>query len=96
MEIVLTREAETLIQQKIASGAYASPSEVIAKGLRLLEEEDAREHIRLEKLRRDILAAKEQLARGEGKVYESADQLFEDIVAEGQRRLAQQRNGLAS
>ena len=96
MEIVLTREMEELVRQKVASGAYASPSEVIDNSLRLLRQKEEEKRIRLEELRREIMAAKEQLERGEGKVYDSPDELLEEIIANGQKRLAESRNGLAS
>jgi antitoxin ParD1/3/4 len=95
MEIVLTQELEELVRQQVASGAYSSPSEVVANSLRLLKEREALESIRREELRRDILVAKEEIKRGEGKVYESPDELLEEIITDGQRRLAQSRNGSA-
>lgn len=40
MNISLTIELETFIQNKVASGMYNSASEVVREGLRLLQEQD--------------------------------------------------------
>ena len=56
MSITLTPQLEALIQEKIASGRYQSPSEVVREALRLLEESERLEAIKLEALRRDIQA----------------------------------------
>jgi len=42
MKIELTARHKQLIDEKVRSGAYASPDEVVREGLRLLEAEDAR------------------------------------------------------
>jgi antitoxin ParD1/3/4 len=46
MNVSLTAELERLIRDKVASGAYASASEVVRDALRLLEQHDqaAAEH----------------------------------------------------
>jgi antitoxin ParD1/3/4 len=62
---LLTLELEELINQKIASGLYDSPIEVIREGLRLLKEQDESERIRSEELRREVMKGYEQSERGE-------------------------------
>jgi antitoxin ParD1/3/4 len=56
MTIALTPQLEALIAEKIASGRYQSASEVIREALRLLEETERLEAIKLTALRRDIQA----------------------------------------
>lgn len=69
---------ENLIKQKIESGYYRSPEEVVNEGLRLLNERDK---AKLEELRGEIMKGYEQLRRGEGKPFD-----VEEIIAEGKRR----------
>ncbi len=45
---------EGFIKQQVASGRYASASEVVRDSLRLLEEQGALRHARLEALRAEI------------------------------------------
>jgi antitoxin ParD1/3/4 len=83
MEIVLTREMEELVQQRVASGAYSSPSEVVDNSLRLLKQHEEVQRIRLEELRQEILLGLEG---------ESVPLDIEAIIAEAERRLEQRKN----
>lgn len=56
MTIALSKQLETLIEEKVASGRYQSASEVMTEALRLLEETERFEAIKLNALRRDIQA----------------------------------------
>lgn len=80
MNISLTPELEELINQKVATGMYHSASEVVREGLRLLKEQDDLKRIRTDDLRRDIMHAKEQSARGEYKAYQSGAEVFQDVT----------------
>jgi antitoxin ParD1/3/4 len=51
MNISLTPELERLVDEKVKSGRYASASEVIREGLRLLEEQEALKQQRLAEVR---------------------------------------------
>lgn len=62
MQITLTPEIEIIVKQKVASGDYASETEVIRESLRLLQQRDEE---KLKSLREDLQAAYEQLRRGE-------------------------------
>ena len=53
ISISLTPELVELIKSKVASGLYASTSEVVREALRLLERSDRHEAPQLEKLRRE-------------------------------------------
>ena len=61
MNVSLTPQLEALIRQKVASGRYKNPSEVIREALQLLEEKE-----RLELLRNAIAIGDAELERGEG------------------------------
>ena len=86
MEIVLTQELEELVRQKVASGAYGSPSEVVVNSLHLLKAQDALERIRLEDLRREVLIGYEESQRGEGVPLD-----MEAIIADVEMQLKQER-----
>jgi antitoxin ParD1/3/4 len=81
MNVSLTPELERLVNEKVDSGLYQTASEVVREALRLLKERD---HER-EQLRADVRAGFDQLARGEGKVYDkkSGRQLADAIKSRG-------------
>ena len=54
MNISLTPELEQMVDDKVKSGRYASASEVIREGLRLLEEQEQLKQQRLSEVRRKI------------------------------------------
>ena len=66
MNISLTPELEKLVVEKVKSGRYASASEVIREGLRLLEEQEALKQQRLSEIRQKIDRALDQLDSGGG------------------------------
>lgn len=86
MELTVTPEIERLVEAKLASGAYASPDDVILAGLRLLETHDRSWEERLEALRRDIAVGIDQADRGETEPLD-----MQEIQDEGRRLLAQRR-----
>jgi len=84
MDVTLTPELERLIHDKVASGLYASESEVIREALRLLKDREEVKLLAFEDLRREVRKGLDQLDRSES-VQLDADR----IKAEGRRRLAQ-------
>jgi antitoxin ParD1/3/4 len=66
MNISLTPELERLVDEKVKSGRYASASEVIREGLRLLEEREELKQQHLAEVRRKIDRGIDQLDRGLG------------------------------
>jgi len=66
VNISLTPELERLVDEKVKTGRYASASEVVREGLRLLEEHDEAKQLRLAEVRQKIDRAIEQLDRGLG------------------------------
>ena len=54
MNISLTPQLEALVKTKVESGLYGSASEVVRDALRLLEERDRRQFMRVEELRAEI------------------------------------------
>ena len=54
MNVNLTPQLEELVRAKVSSGLYASASEVVREGLRLIEEQDRLRQVKFDELRRDV------------------------------------------
>ena len=54
MNILLAPELEQIVTRRVESGQYHSPSEVVERGLRLLEEQESSQEARLAELRRRL------------------------------------------
>ena len=65
MNVSLTPELEQLIRTKVQSGLYLSASEVVREALRLLEERDRVQAMKLAELRKEIQVGLDQADRGE-------------------------------
>lgn len=87
LTITLPPDLEKLLEEKVASGEYHAPTEVIHEGLRLIRERDAVKQLRREELRREINIGLEQIARGEVAPLD-----MEALIAEARERRAS-RNG---
>ena len=86
MNISLTPELEKLINEKVQSGEYASANEVIGEALRLLEEQDELRRIKYEALKREVGIGVTQIEQGEGLVYNSSNELADEIKSEAHNR----------
>jgi antitoxin ParD1/3/4 len=64
MNVSLTPELESLVQEKVKSGLYTSASEVVREALRLLNDRDTLQQQRLAELKRDIAVGLDDLERG--------------------------------
>lgn len=98
MNILLTPDLEDLVNEKMKSGQFSSPSEVVSEALRLLKEQDQLKELRREELRKEIMLGVEQMQQGKYRVYDSAEELSDEINRRGlerleQRQLAEQSNG---
>ena len=67
MNISLTPHLEEMIREKIATGSYNSASEVVREALRLLEQADQFQAMKIQKLREDI---REGLDSGPSTVFD--------------------------
>lgn len=54
MNVSLTPELEEFVQRKVKTGRYSGASEVVREALRLLEQRDQLESIKLTELRKEI------------------------------------------
>ncbi len=66
MTVHLTPEEERLIRSKIETGRYNSATEVVGDALRLLEEHDRLQQVRMQEVRRKIQDGWDSLRHGEG------------------------------
>lgn len=64
MNVSLTPELETLVNEKIKSGNYNSASEVVREALRLLKEQDELKRIRRVHLRGEVMKGVEEIRQG--------------------------------
>jgi len=82
MKISLPPELEELINEKVKSGLYNSPSEVVREGLRLLREQDELKRLRREELRCEVMKGINAVKEGRYSVYNSADDFADKIISE--------------
>jgi antitoxin ParD1/3/4 len=92
LNVFLPPELARLVNEKVESGLYNSPSEVLRDALRLLEERDILREHRLQELRREIAVGLHAAEQGRVQVFddESLRVQFEEIKARGRARLAEQ------
>lgn len=86
MNVILSPELENLIREKVSSGNYNSPSEVIREALGLLKEQDQLREIRREEVRREVMKGVEQIRNGEYNTYNSAEELAESIIERAKKQ----------
>ena len=86
MKVDLSPDEEVLVQQRLGTGRYASPSEVIREALRLIEEHDRFLDLKGQELRGKIREGLDSLHRGEGVDGETVfDRLEAELDATEQR-----------
>jgi len=83
MNVSLTPQLENLLKEKVATGMYNSVSEVVREALRLLNERDSSNAIKLDALRQEIAQGIESLEKGKGKALD-----IERIKSKGRQMLA--------
>ena len=67
MNVSVGREFEEYVRAKVESGDYASASEVVRDGLRLMREKEQLFEARLQSIRGEIQKGIDQLERGESR-----------------------------
>jgi antitoxin ParD1/3/4 len=80
MSITVPADLEERIREKVESGQYDDPSDVIRTAMRLLDKRDQR----LQELRASIQEGLAAIERGEGK--ELTSELMEEISREASKR----------
>lgn len=96
MSIILTSDLQALVDEKVKSGLYDSPSEVVHAGLQLLKQRDQFREFKREELRREIMKGKNAIKEGRFttlKTAEDYENLFEEITSQGREQLNADKNG---
>lgn len=91
MNVLLSKELEIFVSDQVKLGNYLSTDEVIGEALLLLKREEQLREIQREELRKQLQHAIDQLRRGEGTAYSSAEELVEDIISRGTKRLSERQ-----
>lgn len=86
MQILLTKQLEAFIQEKVNSGRYASVSDVIGEALMLLDQRDRIREAELAELKSKIQEGIEASERGE--VFDG-EEVFAELEADLQRMEAE-------
>jgi antitoxin ParD1/3/4 len=87
MNVSLTPELEQMIQEKVASGLYASASEVVREALRIMRTRDEARQQKLTELRREVQEGVDAAARGE--LYD-AEEVFAELRADLERQIREE------
>jgi len=96
MNVSLTPELETLIDQKVKTGLYNSASDVLREALRLLDEHDRDKERRRGALRKEMTKGVEDINAGRYVTLETQkdfDALAEHTKQKGRERLARSKSG---
>lgn len=91
MNISLPDNLKSFIDSRVSKDGYGNVSEYVRDLVRQdqkRKEQEESEIIYLEKLREDVQVGIEALRTGKFTEYDSAEDLINDIVNEGERRLA--------
>jgi antitoxin ParD1/3/4 len=81
MNVHLTPELETLVQNKVKSGRYNSASEVVRDALRLFEERERVRELQIQELRHKINQGWSSLKRGH---WVDGEEFFKGLEREEQ------------
>ncbi len=72
-ELNLTDHFQKFVEDRITSGRYQDANEVLCAGLRLLEDRERLQAMKLERLRKEMKVGFDQLDRGEGVKLERSE-----------------------
>lgn len=84
MNVSLTSELERFVEDRVKSGAFASSSEVVRAGLRLLAERETA----FGKVKALLLEADNDMEAKNFKRFENTDQIFDEV----KRRVTDRQN----
>ena len=96
MNISLPDALKSYVDSRVSRGGYGTASEYFRELIRQDQQRREREQLeraQLETLRADVQAGLTALREGRFGEYASADELVDDIAAEGKKRLARRKDG---
>lgn len=82
MNISLPRPMRRFLEAEVRAGTYASTSEAVRDGIRMLQERDRERKARFEGLRRSVVAAIDEADRGGGRPLD-VERVVDRIVERG-------------
>ncbi|HMD65644.1 MAG TPA: type II toxin-antitoxin system ParD family antitoxin [Stellaceae bacterium] len=82
--VVLTEHHVKVIEGLVRSGRYQNASEVLREGLRLIEQREAEDAVRLEALRQAAQIGIEAFERGDYRSFKSFTELERHLVDAGE------------
>ena len=88
MNVSLTPELDKFVADKVASGRYASSSEVVRQALRLLEEQEQYRASRLEEFNRKLQRRIDSADRGRLVTAEESSRRILEKSAQRRKRIA--------
>ena len=90
MNVSLTPEIESWVQEKVESGFYSSASEVVREALRLLRGYEQDRDAALHDLRAELMIGLHQLENGQKIMVDDPQAYIESIKARGREHRAKQ------
>lgn len=91
MNISLPDTLKSFIDTRVSNDGYGNVSEYVRELVRQdqkRKEQEESERVYLERLREDVQIGIEALRAGKFTEYDSAEDLINDVIKEGQKRLA--------
>ncbi len=79
MNLQLGSDTKARIQQRIKTGRFATPTDVVLAGLQLLEQQEKSRSAEIDHVRELIFTGLQELDRGDGL---DGEQVFKDLLAE--------------
>jgi antitoxin ParD1/3/4 len=86
--VVLTDHQASLVEELVASGRYQNASEVLREGLRLVEQREVEEGVRLDALRAAVNVGIADIDAGRFKTFDSFESLDAHLKSITDRALA--------
>ena len=99
MNISLPDKLKSYVDSRVERDGYGTASEYFRELIRQdqqRKEQEQLERAQLEKMREDVQAGLDALKAGRFTEYDSAEDLINDIQAEGNKRLVRSKNGSKS
>jgi putative addiction module CopG family antidote len=96
MNISLPDNLKSYVDSRVSKDGYGTASEYFRELIRQDQQRREREQAereQLEKLREEVQAGLDALREGRFKEYVSAEELVDDVVIEGTKRLVRSKNG---
>jgi len=79
--VVLTEHQSMFVERLVASGQYQNASEVLREGLRMMEQREKDENVRLEALRHAVQIGIADIEAGHFREYSTAEEMSEQLAA---------------